>query len=800
MMAQNAFLQKLAELNIVKEQQEDLTGQTAIQLDEPRCAYVNITNVDKMPWSKTDEASIDMHAIMEVYDGNGHFFEKKILLNAQGNSSMSFVKKNFAVDFCEDEWKGSKTTSITIGDWVTQDAFHFKAFYTDYFRGIGECGFKLFDDIIADHNTYQDRAGLEEYDPKARCYPGGFPCIVYLNGDFYGIYAWQLKKHRDNMSQVKDNPAHIHLDGIIDNATFWRGTIQWNQFEIRNPKDLYCVDTEEVSGYIYVEITDAAELEAMGDNYEIAETNPKDMLSSDLSANSPAYYQYTTSKGKIKYYKLVEQSGTEYVKYNGDYPNEIIDASMPEYNPENKKHVMTNQVKQYLIAASNYHNDLTVLKKSLSKEDMKAAIEERFDVTGIIDYMVFSLVTSNYDGFKKNWQWFTYDGIKWFVAPYDLDGIFGAIFTGKLVMPVNWSYTGTDYKMNNLTNRGPVYWVKSYFLDEIEARYEYLRNQGIFTPEHIMSYVYDWYNRVGADNYNLEWQKWPNSYCIHPTVCNPNWTTTDDWTGYSAIADYDKNQVYYEGDKCKLDQRIWIATGETKGVRPYQTIGYEDNASRVQMWLNDRIALEDDYLSHITAPQSSYDLVITSAQKTTLCVPFAFDIPAGVHVYSITGVDSDMRLVMEEVLETEANKAYFVFGPQGVYNLSGENETYDERDGDGLSNGLLSGTYSAIYVPVGGYVLQNKNGQVGFYHVSRENYISLAANRAYLEIPPLNVRRRDAMMVEEPTAIDNIMIDDAVMISVEAIYDTNGEQRTSLSKGLNIVKYSNGETKKIMIK
>ena len=164
--------------------------------------------------------------------------------------------------------------------------------------------------------------------------------------------------------------------------------------------------------------------------------------------------------------------------------------------------------------------------------------------------------------------------------------------------------------MTGSTEVGPMYWVKTYYWHEIVGRYEELRSKGIFTSEHIMEYVYDWYNRVGEDTYDLEKQKWPNSYCYNELVLNPNWTTTEDWTGYNAIADYDASVTYNEGDKCRSDGRIWVATGTTTGVKPYSKMGYtiQDGPDRIQTWITERLALEDDYLNVVIVPTSVDDI------------------------------------------------------------------------------------------------------------------------------------------------------------------------------------------------
>lgn len=794
------YYQKIVAKGYNETSVQDLSESKTLEFDEPSCAYINITNISGMPTSKT----ANMHAWFECYDGNNHYFKKKVILNAQGQSSLAYDKKNFAVDFCEDEWIGDKTTDITIGNWVAQDGFHFKAYYTDYFRGIGTICYKIFDDIVADHSSYQERMGLTDYDPKARCYPDGFPCVVYLNGDFYGIFGWQLKKHRKNTSQSKDNPHHIHIDGQLNDNTFWKETADWSQFEIRNPKTLLSTTTQAISGYKYVEITDnAEEIASMGDSWVDAPSNPKDMSSEELSASSPLYYKYTTSKGKIKYYKLTELSGYEYVEYDGDNPTEIIDENSEYYDANNASHVLTATVKKDILKLRGYWNELSALKNNgADEETMRSAIAERFDVTGLIDYIVFSLVTSNYDGFQKNWQWLTYDGVKWFVTPYDLDGTFGHIWTGQFVFPAYWTWSNQDYTMPFSTLSGPIYWMKLYYWPEIQNRYKELRENGIFTPEHIMQYVYDWYSRVGEEAYTSEKQKWPDSNCYRELICNPNWEASDDWTGFSAIAAYDANTTYYEGDKCTLDDRIWIATGTTTGVKPYAQSGYTDYTSRIEKWTADRLVLEDSYLKYYAPLQESYDLVVSSVGKATLCVPFTFDVPEGIQLYTVTGVDDNNNLTKEPVTTPVANKPYLVYGTPGTYTLSGTYEVGDLTAKDYMSNGLLWGTYSTVYVPEGGYVLQaNDKEDASFALVTRSNYITLGANKAYLELPALGYAK--PMFLDNgddtPTSIEQVSSSDSYK-GIDEIRNLSGIRLMNLQYGVNIVKYKNGTTKTVICK
>lgn len=443
------FDNALTKHGIIASECSDLSAETKIKFGIPQCMYVNI-RVTRLPTQK----GYPVNGHMDVYDGNGHYFSLPVSLDVQGNSSTGFVKKNFAVSFFTDE---AHTTSpdITIGDWVAQDGFHLKAYYLEKFRGAAVVGYHLFDDIIADHNTYQDRAGLSKT-TKARCYPDGFPCIVYHNGSFYGIYAFQLKKHRKNFNLDKAKSSNVHLDGQISDRTFWKGNIgsDWTLFEVRNPKTLYDVNGNE---------------------------------------------------------------------YNGDSPKELMGSNSYYYDATNPDMVATAETKNNILKLSKYCGELdaVISNRNNTKEDIRAEIAKRFDVPGMIDYMIHAIVINNFDGFRKNWQWFTYDGKKWFVAPYDLDCTFGNYWNGSCIMDADKVTVEKDdnnyqeFDHFGMFRRIPFTYVEDYFADEMKARYELLRNDGVLTKENILTKYKDWADRVGEDNYTLEWNKWPDAPCIN---------------------------------------------------------------------------------------------------------------------------------------------------------------------------------------------------------------------------------------------------------------------------------------------
>lgn len=245
----------------------DWSDKSSLEIPIPEMAIVNFTGITQMPQAKDTNA----HAYMEFWDMNGNYFKKKVIANAQGSSSMKWSKKNVGIDICNDDWVGDDTFKIKFGDWVPQDSFHIKAYATDYFKCVGLAGYDLVKEVADTRplnttwkqslNYGNNPIATESVSPRvdsgALCFPQGFICKVYLNGEFEGLFCWQLKKHRDNYNMNKKNTKHIHIEGVLGAAYFWNGTIDWTQFEIRNPKDLITYNGEKYDGDNPTELIDS---------------------------------------------------------------------------------------------------------------------------------------------------------------------------------------------------------------------------------------------------------------------------------------------------------------------------------------------------------------------------------------------------------------------------------------------------------------------------------------------------------------------------------------------------------------
>lgn len=562
----------------------DWSESSFIQIPEPRFAIINVSNIDSMPTTKTQ----DKKAFLEFWDMQGNYFKKHAILNAQGNSSMRFIKKNVAIDLCDDEWIGDDTPKVRIGNWVPQDSFHMKAYYTDFFRGVGAVSYKLYDQIVRTRGNMYDRPWKKalldmskigittkslgnpyvgEYslltDTGARCFPDGFPVAVYLNGEFYGIFSFQLKKHRDNYHMNKSTAEHVHLDGSLYEKTIFggRGAIDWSQFEVRNPKGLYAIGGNKYDADVKQE--------------EIAgETEVNAWIEAGKLPDGKAI------DSKIK---KALQLTAKVKKYIQDFADAIptIKTAMNIYE-----------------ASSKTEQDLKTLKDTY---------EKFFDKGNMIDYQIVSDLIKNQDGFNKNWQWFTYDGIKWWVGLYDCDMSFGGHFQGNQITDVLTTHL-------SVTMGKPNGYVVKYYSDEMEKRYKLLADKGIVSADNIFSLLQDWCIRIGTDFFKEEYKKWSESPCIADSIVRSEYweaildvngnPQTDTSETFNAAQAYNVDDVvsfglnasmgYFKYKCIKATTALSANAPHTvSAYSPISTFKHCDNIYRAQKWIEQNTANMD---------------------------------------------------------------------------------------------------------------------------------------------------------------------------------------------------------------
>lgn len=528
---------------------------SALELPIPTKAVINITGVNQMPSKKL----VNDKAYIEFFDFAGNYFKIKAYLNAQGASTMADPMKSCAIDLFSDDWGGNEF-EIKFGDWVAQDGFHLKAFYKDSLKSIQPICYEIGEQITSFLNVRSNRfhissdnvliGGTGDMDndvSQAKCMPSQFPCEVYLNGEYYGLFIWSLKKNRKNYSMNKKDYTSILIDNV--GGMFNGDSFNWTSAEIRNPKKLICVDGEEYD----------------------ADTHMGELIGTDTVAGQ----QYTFSKLNAA------TTGTDTFK-----------VTSVDYNAANKDMVNTAKTKAIIEACQSYKSEVN---SASTNEEKKKIVEKSFDVDNLLAYIIFCELTYNQDGWYNNAQITIYDK-KVGYNIYDCDSCLGKAWNGIL-----WtSSLSREIFDSNSTN--PLFVIKSLYAEQIGTMYKTLRDNGIITKENLNKIVDDWFDRLGTDALKRSVTKWNNSPSYRkPTNLDEHWepymplskSELNSINSYNAETNYSVGTIVCYGNG-GYNNYYYKCVKECLGSTPttdgnYFTNGTYDSKERIKMWLEKRI-------------------------------------------------------------------------------------------------------------------------------------------------------------------------------------------------------------------
>ena len=142
-------------------------------------------------------------------------------LEVQGSSSAGFPKKNWTLAFFND---AERTTamSVKLGYMMAHEELVFKSNFVDNTHCRNIAVNRLWDQMQMSRSGWPKRepdfvnmtsgVGLGSLPTGATGHVDGFPAVMYINGEFYGLGCLNIGKKRDNYNLKKNDPKHIQLD------------------------------------------------------------------------------------------------------------------------------------------------------------------------------------------------------------------------------------------------------------------------------------------------------------------------------------------------------------------------------------------------------------------------------------------------------------------------------------------------------------------------------------------------------------------------------------------------------------
>lgn len=536
----------------------DWSDKPALHIGVPRLAIANIKMSRSLPQYKGDE----VNAEIEFWDLNGNYFTKKIVMDVQGNSTQWYPKKNYAIDICNDNWVGDDTFSLKFGNWVEQDSYHLKAWWVDMFRGCGQSYYNLLTDIWKYKRGVLNKPWLKAKISSDRLTNRGFGCSYD-----YEPEDLDLRLDTGATCHPEGFPLILHYNGEFLGIYSWA---------IKKHRKNYHMDKK---------------------TYE--EVLIDGVLFSNEFWNGVENIDWTSFELKNPK-TLITMDGE---KYDGDNPVELIDNTSPYWdNSKNQKN--TQKTKNYIKALSNV---MPLIREAVDtygvdSQEVIDLYNTYFDVDNLIDYILFSDVILDTDTGANNVLWATWDGVKWFACPYDIDRILGI-----------WGGYCTGNQPNLLLSREgyPTYYIglNSTFRSRLVARYAELRDGGIFSVDNLISYCTRWVDAIGFDNYEKEFERWPNNLVNNNSVVNSTYweidssdiqqTGTWDATTEYAVGDvvyYGAGNVSGYGSVCGYYKFTCLQPNTNQ--RPFTELRCRDSLWRLYSWLTTQIDMMDSYYNY----------------------------------------------------------------------------------------------------------------------------------------------------------------------------------------------------------
>ena len=133
-------------------------------------------------------------------------FQTYAKIKWQGSSSLSYPKKNFTIKLYHDSKKKRKN-KVNV-KWGGENKYCLKANYMDHSHARNIVSARIWGQIVNSRSNKLNQ--LLEYAPNYGAIDG-FPIKMYLNGEYQGLYTWNIPKDGWMFDMDDENPNHAVL-------------------------------------------------------------------------------------------------------------------------------------------------------------------------------------------------------------------------------------------------------------------------------------------------------------------------------------------------------------------------------------------------------------------------------------------------------------------------------------------------------------------------------------------------------------------------------------------------------------
>jgi hypothetical protein len=152
---------------------------------------------------------------------DGQVFQSFGTIEVQGSSSALMPKKNWTMAFFTDDTRVS-AINVKLGHMMPHDELVWKANFVDNTQTRNNVANRIWGEMVQSRKTFPKSevdkvtiaggVGLAHVPTGALGHVDGFPAVVYINNEFYGLGALNIGKKRGNYNLKSNDQKHIQIE------------------------------------------------------------------------------------------------------------------------------------------------------------------------------------------------------------------------------------------------------------------------------------------------------------------------------------------------------------------------------------------------------------------------------------------------------------------------------------------------------------------------------------------------------------------------------------------------------------